>query len=442
MEIFKLVGSVMVDTADAEKSIQKTSDKAEGLGGKMAKGIKTAGKWAAGIVAGAVAIGGAMVKAAKGVAETADAIDKGSQRMKISAESYQELSHAASLCGVEMSTLEKAAKKLEGTDMNLDEALDQIYSLESAEERAAAAADLFGESVAYQMTPMLNASAEEMAAMKDEAHALGLVMSNEAVKDGAAMNDMFGNIEASVEALKNSLIAEFMPYISEILDWVMENLPEIQETIKSVMDAVMPIVKPILDAVMQLLPPIMNAIKGLLDWLMPYLQPIISAVTEAINAVLALLSGDLEGFINGIINFLTGIASTFLSIGESIIRALWDGMKKLWSGISNWFTEKLNWIKEKLFGIKNAASEASSATSGTGTGGAAGIPYVPYDDYPAILHRGETVINRNEAEELRNNGGLGGGIIINQNIQSVPQTPVELAAATAAFFEQARWALV
>ena len=439
MEIFKLVGSVMVDTADAEKSIQKTSDKAEGLGNKLSNGIKTAGKWAAGVVAGAVAVGGAMVKAAKGVAETADAIDKGSQRMKISAQSYQELSHAAGLCGVQMGTLEKAAKKLEGTDMNMDDAMKEIYALSTAEERAAKAAELFGDAVAYDMTPMLNASGEEMEAMKQEAHDLGLVMSDEAVANGAAMGDMFANVEASVEALKTNLISEFMPYIMEILQWVMDELPTIQATVKSVMDSIMPIVKPILNAIMQLLPPIMQAIQALLDWIMPYLEPLLSAISEAVSGVLALLNGDLEGFISGITGFLSGVANTFLTIGSDIINALWNGMKNVWNNIANWFNEKINWLKDKLRIVKNSASEASSAASGVG--GAAGIPYVPYDDFPAVLHRGETVINRNEAEQLRNGTGLGGGMTINQYIQSVPQTPVELAAATASYFEQARWAL-
>ena len=59
----------MVDTADAEKSISKTSDEAEGLGKKLSNGIKTAGKWAAGVTAGAIAVGGAMLSAAKDTAE-------------------------------------------------------------------------------------------------------------------------------------------------------------------------------------------------------------------------------------------------------------------------------------------------------------------------------------------------------------------------------------
>ena len=439
MEIFKLVGSVMVDTADADKSISKTTNQAEGLGNKLSAGVKTAAKWAAGVVAGAVAVGTAMVKAAKSTAEQMDVIDKGAQRMKVSTDSYQELAHAAELCGVNMSTMERAAKSLEGTDMNLDDALKEIYALGTAEERSAKAAELFGDKVAYDMTPMLNASAKEMAGMRDEAHALGLVMSEDAVKNGAAMNDMFGNIEASIAALKNDLMAEFMPYIMEILQWIMDSLPMIKETLKSVLDAVMPIVKPVLDAVMKLLPPIMNAIKKLLDWIMPYLEPLLSAVAEAVNAVLALLSGDLEGFIGGITRYLQGVNDTFKKIGSDIIQALWDGMKQLWSGISNWFNEKIQWLKEKLGIVKKSANEAKGAASGTSS--AAGLPYVPYDNYPALLHRGETVINRNEAEKLRNGDGLGSGIIINQNIQSVPQTPVELAAATAQYFEQARWAL-
>ena len=75
MEIFKLVGSVMVDTADAQKSIQKTSDEAEGLGQKLLGGASTAAKWATGVVAGATAVGGAMVSAAKSTAEDMDAIE-------------------------------------------------------------------------------------------------------------------------------------------------------------------------------------------------------------------------------------------------------------------------------------------------------------------------------------------------------------------------------
>lgn len=79
----------------------------------------------------------------------------------------------------------------------------------------------------------------------------------------------------------------------------------------------------------------------------------------------------------------------------------------------------------------------------TGQGRAIGLDYVPYNGMPATLHRGEAILNAPEAEEWRKGKGRGNsqGITIVQNIQSVPQTPIQLAAATQAMFEQARWAI-
>ena len=411
MEIFKLIGSVMVDTADAEKSISKTSDEAEGLGNKLANGVKTAGKWAMGVAAGAAAVGTAMVKAAKDTAEEMDTIDKASQRMKIGAEAYQELAYAAKLSGVEMSTLEKAAKKLEGTDLSMDEALDQIYALGTAEERAAKASELFGDAVAYQMTPMLNASADEMNAMKQEAHDLGLVMSEEAVKNGAEMGDMFEKVEASLSQLKNGLIAEFMPYVMEILQWVIDNIPQIRETVKSVMDAILPIVKPIINAILTMLPPIMNAVKQLMNWLIPFIKPIINAISSLVTGFTKLLNGDIQGFVNGIISFLSGLGQVFLNIGRSIFGALWDGLVSIWNSIATWVSDKVNWLIDKLAFWRKGSGEMG------GEAHAGGLPYVPYDNYPALLHRGETVLNAGDTQSLMNNiqkiaeGGGGTGPI-------------------------------
>lgn len=72
---------------------------------------------------------------------------------------------------------------------------------------------------------------------------------------------------------------------------------------------------------------------------------------------------------------------------------------------------------------------------------AIGMDYVPYNGLPAILHRGEAILNYHEAEEWRRGRGRGNsqGITINQTIQAVPQTPIQLAAATRAMFEQAKW---
>ena len=61
LEIFRLVGSVFVDTDKAEKSLQKTDKNAEGVGSKLLSVGKAAGKFALGVVGAAAAAGAAIV---------------------------------------------------------------------------------------------------------------------------------------------------------------------------------------------------------------------------------------------------------------------------------------------------------------------------------------------------------------------------------------------
>jgi hypothetical protein len=61
LEIFRLVGSVFVDTDKAEKSLKKTDKTAEGFGSKLATVGKAAGKFALGVAGAAVAAGTAIV---------------------------------------------------------------------------------------------------------------------------------------------------------------------------------------------------------------------------------------------------------------------------------------------------------------------------------------------------------------------------------------------
>jgi hypothetical protein len=61
LEIFRLIGSVFVDTDSAEKSLKKTDKTAEGFGSKLLTVGKTAGKFAMAVGAGAVAAGTAIV---------------------------------------------------------------------------------------------------------------------------------------------------------------------------------------------------------------------------------------------------------------------------------------------------------------------------------------------------------------------------------------------
>ena len=65
MEIFRLIGSVFVDTDKADKSLKKTDKNAAGLGSKLLSVGKSAGKFAAGVAGAAAAAGTALIAVAE-----------------------------------------------------------------------------------------------------------------------------------------------------------------------------------------------------------------------------------------------------------------------------------------------------------------------------------------------------------------------------------------
>jgi hypothetical protein len=132
-----------------------------------------------------------------------------------------------------------------------------------------------------------------------------------------------------------------------------------------------------------------------------------------------------EAFLNGMNKKLPEIKSQMKSFGQQITSSLQSG-------------------------IGSVTIPVTIKTEGSIPGAKSGMDYVPYDNYLVYLHKGEAVLTAEEATAWRagkevaskginSDSGSGGGVTVNQYIESVPQTPVELASTTAAYFEQARW---
>lgn len=327
MEIFKLFGSILVDTDEAEKSISKTDDKALDLGKTLSKGAEAAGAFGLALAGGAAAAGTAIMAVANDTAKTADEIDKASIRMGVSAEYFQELKYAAEASGVEMSTFEKAAKKLEGTDLNFDDAMASIYALGTEEERAAKAAELFGDSIAYTMAPMLEMSGEDMDAMTQRAHELGLVMSGDDVKAGVAFGDTMSDITKSLKALGTQLGAALMPVVQKFADMVLKFLPSVQK----IMDQLIPVVIELADAV---LPPLMNIIEevlpvllGLIEDLLPFVSQIVSQLLPVLVSLLEMILPPAMEIISAVLPILVSLLDTLmpiLDLAMSLLKPILD----------------------------------------------------------------------------------------------------------------------
>lgn len=354
--LFKLVGDIYVNNDEANKSIAKTDEKAEGLGKKFVKGAGQAAKWGAAIAGGAAAAAGALVKVASSAADVADEIDKSSIRMGISTDSYQELKYAAEQCGVEMGTLEKAAKKLEGTDINFDDAIASIMSLATEEERTQKASELFGDSIAYTLAPMLAESGESFDGLRDRAHELGLVIAEEDVKAGVQMGDTMEDVKKALGGLVTQLGTKLMPIVQKVLDQILKHLPKIEEMfdqlapiVTDLLDAILPvlldlaetILPPLMDLVSALLPPIAELAKAIIPVLAKVLATVITPVAKLVEVLLPPLISLITPIID-ILNPILEVVSTLLQplldlldLALTPIKLILDPLSKAFEGLGD-----------------------------------------------------------------------------------------------------------
>jgi hypothetical protein len=395
MEIFKLFGTILVDSSKAEESISKTENKAEGLGSKLGSGIKTAAKWAVGLGAAAVAVGGAMMGAANKVAGTADEIDKASRRAGTSAETWQKLNYAFGQSGIESTKLEAAMIKnqkalndaagggkkavaaydqlkvsihnADGSLRNADEVFqDTLKSLANMEDknlRNAIANDIFGKSYG-DLAPILDSGSKGINDLTTRAEKLGLIMSQEAVDAGVKFGDTLSDVKQMGGALFNELAVHLIPVLQKMLDWIIEHMPEIKATMSvafGVINVAVTAVSKLFDALFPILETLYNFIKPTF--------PLIADITKAaFETVVKVIEG-----VAGAFEFVTGAIKTALD----------------WLGI--WNKEPVEDKEPKVPPSNRRVNRAELDGSH-----AAGLAYVPFDGYVAELHKGERVVPANQ----------------------------------------------
>ena len=174
------------------------------------------------------------------MADYGDNIDKMSQKMGMSAEGYQEWDFIMQHCGTSMETMKASMKTLANAASTGSEAFDQlgisqeqianmsqeelfnatIAALQNVEDettRTYLAGQTLGRG-ATELGALLNTSAEDTEAMRQQIHDLGGVMSDDAVKAAAAYKDSLQNLQTSISGLKNNMSAELLPAVTQVMD--------------------------------------------------------------------------------------------------------------------------------------------------------------------------------------------------------------------------------
>lgn len=444
MDLFKLVGSVFIDTEAANDSLAKTDKNAQKTGTTFKDIAGKAAKVGTAVVGAAGAAVGGMVSMAKQTSSTMDVIDKASQRMKVSTDTYQELAHAANLSGVEMSTLEKAAKSVAEMDMSMDDALAQIYALETAEERAALAAELFGEKVAYEMTPMLNASGPEFEAMRQEAHDLGLVFDETSVKAGATLNDAITNVTDSLTSMGTNLGASIMPLVMDLMNFVMDNLPLIQgmfdllapalqemftEIMPPIMDLAKQLLPVILNIITTLLPPMTQIIKSLLPIITQFMStfmpvfvqlaqtvlPVVLSLIQTLTPVIQMIANVIRVGLGAAINFVMPIIQTLGTVFRNVFEGIRNVAKSVLNGLIGFINTLIDGLNIFLAPVRAVIAGVSKLIGGNTSFADIRIPNIPYLAKGGDVTSGQAIVGEDGPELLSLNGSSARVTPLNDN---------------------------
>ncbi|MBR6113935.1 MAG: phage tail protein [Oscillospiraceae bacterium] len=341
---------------DKVKESSKTADEADGKFqklGSVLKGVGEAiGATVAAVGAAAVSAGKQLWSMANDVASAGDNIDKTSQKIGISAESYQEWDYVFQRCGASVDNLQSGMKKLSGVivdaadgsegaigklaavgltiddlngksqDEQLSIVISALQNMESGAERTAAANDLLGKS-ATDMAAVLNMTAEETQALKDEANDYGMIMSNEAVAASAAFEDSLTKMQGTVTGLKNRMVGDLLPGITQIVDGFTDLVAgnenagdELKNGVTSVIDTVTGMVpqavtlaNTIAGAVMESAPGIVRAMADGIVSAIPELAPAaLQMVTGLTGELVAMLPQIVEAGAQILTSIVTGIA--------------------------------------------------------------------------------------------------------------------------------------
>lgn len=346
MEIFKLFGSIFVNTEDAENSIQKTTDKAEGFASKLGDGIATAAKWGTAIVAGATAAGTAMVAFASKSAETADNIDKMSQKIGISREAYQELDFICSQSGMSVDSLQAGMKALtaamdgaaSGTASNVEEfeklgisvtnadgslrsqedvmweTMAALQKMTNQTEKARLATQLFGRS-GTELMPLLNGQTGSLEEMKNQAHELGLVMSDELIDNGVELTDSLDQTKRAFGAIVTQLGASLMPIVTRLSEYIQAALPSIQQLV----EGFAPILTGILESI---LPPLMDMAETIFPVLFDLLEQLLPSIAEIAETILPIIVEFIQMIIPPIMEIVQALLPVLMQLIEALLPIL------------------------------------------------------------------------------------------------------------------------
>ena len=369
----KDVDNAKIQIANSETTINQTSIALDKMGQEAEESGKEAEKGSEGFtvmkgvltnlatqainacIDGLKNMGAAIVDTISEVGALGDEIDKESQKLGISAETYQELSYAMERNGASIDDVTKGIKNistaLAGTEngvkgasdkfdalgvslKNADgsmktseqvlmESIDALASMTDETQRNALANDIFGKSY-MELAPLLNSGADGIKDLMQEAKDYGMVMSDDAVKASASYQDSLKKLEGTMGGLKNNIAGAFLPAITDVINGFSDLLIGSEGASESIMTGINEMV----NQFTEMIPQATSIITTIAEAILEVAPEVIASLITGIMSALPMIAESLPKVGEAIISTLIATMPVVLSTGVTLLNKLIEGIKK------------------------------------------------------------------------------------------------------------------
>lgn len=431
LEVFKLFGSIFINTDEADTSISKTEKKASSFKESLGKGIATAGKWGAAVVGGATAAAGALGTVAESTREyrtemgkldtaystsgySTEAATKTYKNLYAvlgdSGQSVEAANHLAKLCDTEnelqswtdictgvfatfgdslpVEGLTEAANEtakvgqvtgpladaLNWAGVSEDEFNNKLAECSTEQERqqliTSTLTDLYSDaSSQYKETNKdIMASNEAQATLSETMASLGATAEPILTKLATVGTQLLSALMPAIGVIATQLMPPFMQMIDSILPPLTELINMLIPPLTNIVTAILPIFTQLIT---MLVPPFVQIV----EMILPLLTSLIEPLLPLLQPILQLLQPFIDlllMLLQPLVELLNMILPPLVELLSNMLSAILPPLQAAFQGVANVlgsaFKTAFEFIKPIIESLKSAFSGIITFIKGVFTG--------------------------------------------------------------------------
>ena len=344
MNLFNLFATLTLDNSDYEKKINESGKSAASTSSKMGTAFKAAGRVIGATVTAIAAVTTAIAGLAVKTVDYMGDIDDNAQRVGMSTDAYQKWAYAMQLAGGDASTLQVVMRELttftnelsagQGdalltlqklgigyedfmampVDQQLQAIIEGLQGMESQTDKTTIAQEIFGNRAYQQLMPILNQEKGYVDDLFTSMEDLGLVISDDVIKAGAALGDALDQLKLTFKNVGASIMADLFPQLELVIVGLHGMATGAKGASDTFVEGIVGIVDKLVSALPQLIDIASDLLVNVLDGILSALPSLVPKLIEVIEALLFKVIDILPSLTQSIADIAVALVDALLKV--------------------------------------------------------------------------------------------------------------------------------